>query len=887
MALTPGTRLGSYEILAPLGAGGMGEVYRARDAKLKRDVAIKVLPESLSRDPDALARFEREAHAVAALNHPNILSIHDFGKEAGTAYAVTELLAGETLRARLEGASVPQRRAVEIAIQVARGLAAAHEKGIIHRDLKPENVFLTSDGRVKILDFGLAKTLTREGLAEAGQSESPTVAAGTQPGAVLGTVGYMSPEQVRGRKLDARTDIFSFGAILYEMLSGKRAFKGDSGVETMNAILKEEPPDLLESGKKISPALERIVRHCLEKSPEARFQSVGDIAFDLEALSGMSAGPERGRTGVRPASAGRGRWLVAGLAVAAAVLAGLLARRNWRQATVSAGQPLRFVQLTDAPGVESQPTLSPDGKNVVYVTSSNGRLGLNLLRVGGRNPVPLTADSPADDSQPAYSPDGERIAFRSDREGGGIFLMGSTGESVKRLTDFGFNPTWSPDGREIAVSTGFFFFPSARGNAASKLWAIDVATGKKREISTGGDAIQPNWSPHGQRIAYWGLRGEGGQRDIFTVAASGRANEKGVEVTNDAPLDWSPTWSPDGKYLYFSSNRGGPMNLWRVPIDEASGRVLGQPEPVTTPSLWTGSISFSGDGSRFAYESLEWRSNLLKVGFDPRTETILGPPMPVLRSTQPIRDHQVSPDGRWVAFMEMGPKEDIAVARTDGSEFRRLTDDPYRNRGPNWSPDGKTIVFYSDRGGNYELWSIRPDGSDLQQLTGIGRGTNYPIWSPDGGQIATAVIGYGWCLLDMRSPTFPKASRFMPAFGKMFFWPFSWSPDGRRIAGVFLTPDGSIGNVGLFSLADSRYEVVNGTEGNFFKTPLWLADSRRLLFRTRHAISIIDPQTGGSKLLVPVGGYSIGISAGISRDNRWITYTETGTEGDIWLAEMK
>ena len=264
MPLSAGTRLGPYEIVFPIGAGGMGEVYRARDTRLGRDVAIKVLPNQFSSSPEALARFEREARAVASLNHPNILGIFDFGiDETLGAYAAMELLNGESLSARLVSGALSQRKAVEIAIQIANGLAAAHEKGVVHRDLKPENVFLTSDGRVKILDFGLAKM----SFIEPAVTNAPTTPPLTSPGAVLGTVGYMSPEQVRGREVDTRSDIFSFGAVLYEMLTGLRAFNGDSAVETMSAILKEEPPDLVQSGRSISPALDRIVRHCLEKSP--------------------------------------------------------------------------------------------------------------------------------------------------------------------------------------------------------------------------------------------------------------------------------------------------------------------------------------------------------------------------------------------------------------------------------------------------------------------------------------------------------------------------------------------------------------------------------------------------------------------------------------------
>jgi TolB-like protein/thioredoxin-like negative regulator of GroEL len=287
MSLSAGTRLGPYEILSPLGAGGMGEVYRARDTRLGRDVAVKVLPAKFSQDADRLRRFEGEARAASALNHPNILTIHDFGMQESAPYVVSELLEGETLRERLAGEALPARRAVDYARQVAQGLAAAHEKGIVHRDLKPENLFVTRDGRVKILDFGLAK-LTHAEPPAGGQTSAPTVAPDTEPGVVLGTIGYMSPEQVRGQAADVRSDIFTLGAILYEMLTGRRAFRGNSAVEAMNAILKEEPPEASKAGVEIPAPLERITRRCLEKSPEERFQSARDLAFALQEAATVS-----------------------------------------------------------------------------------------------------------------------------------------------------------------------------------------------------------------------------------------------------------------------------------------------------------------------------------------------------------------------------------------------------------------------------------------------------------------------------------------------------------------------------------------------------------------------------------------------------------------------
>ncbi len=302
MNLTAGTRLGPYEIVAPIGAGGMGEVYRAHDARLGREVAIKVLPPSFAADAERLRRFEQEARAIGALNHPNILAVYDIGTHEGAPYVVAELLDGETLRTHVGDTPLPRRKAIDYAAQIARGLAAAHDKGIVHRDLKPDNLFVTRDGRVKILDFGLAK-MTEMSAAGSATALAPA-APETGAGMVLGTVGYMSPEQVRGQKVDHRSDIFSFGVVLYEMLTGRRAFQGDSAVETMNAILKADPAPAESGGPALPPVLDRIVLHCLEKGPEERFQSARDIAFDLDALSGSSS-----QTSVRAPAPSRSRWL--------------------------------------------------------------------------------------------------------------------------------------------------------------------------------------------------------------------------------------------------------------------------------------------------------------------------------------------------------------------------------------------------------------------------------------------------------------------------------------------------------------------------------------------------------------------------------------------------
>ncbi len=369
MTLTVGKTLGPYEIISLIGAGGMGEVYRARDARLSREVAVKVLPPQFSADSDRLRRFEQEARAAGMLNHPNILSIYDIGTENDTVYVVSELLSGETLRERMGGSALPLRKAIEFSLQIAHGLGAAHEKGIVHRDLKPENIFITSDGRVKILDFGLAKLADPTPSEE--QSRMQTVDPNTKPGVVLGTIGYMSPEQVRGRPTDHRSDIFAFGAILYEMLTGKRAFQRDSTADSMSAILKEDPPEISRVNSGIPPSLERVVRHCLEKNPEERFQSARDLAFDLEMISDTSGTSPTQTTTVAPSrkvyrSIGAAALLLA--ALAAAYFVGRQSGSKTDEIAVVVSET-GFKRLTFRRGYVSAARFAPDGQSVIYSAS--------------------------------------------------------------------------------------------------------------------------------------------------------------------------------------------------------------------------------------------------------------------------------------------------------------------------------------------------------------------------------------------------------------------------------------------------------------------------------------------------------------------------------------
>jgi eukaryotic-like serine/threonine-protein kinase len=467
----------------------MGEVYRARDERLKRDVAIKVLPASFSTDADRLRRFEQEAQAAGSLNHPNITAVYDIGTHEGAPYLVQELLEGETLRSALSGGRLAPRRAIDYALQTAHGLAAAHEKGIVHRDLKPENVFVTKDGRIKILDFGLAK-LTRPEDAKTPHSRLPTETAGTEPGVVLGTIAYMSPEQARGQPADARSDLFSFGAVLFEMLSGARPFSGGTAADTMSSILREDPPDVSTVSPGVSTALEMIVRHCLEKSVEQRFQSARDLAFALEAIS---IGPGASSAAIAAAAVPKrpsrqGAWILAGaLALAAAAF---FAGRNLRPA--APGPPaLRFLTTS---GRDGQPAVSPDGKIIAFVSSRTGLPRIWLKQLSGGAEVALT-EGP--DNFPRFSPDGSEVLFTRTESGKPIlYRIASVGGTPRRILEGALDADWSPDGRHIA----FVGQQQPRTSANVGVVRADGSGSRVLAEFKNFGAHSPRWSPDGRSI---------------------------------------------------------------------------------------------------------------------------------------------------------------------------------------------------------------------------------------------------------------------------------------------------------------------------------------------------------------------------------------------------
>jgi Tol biopolymer transport system component len=716
MTVSVGDRLGRFEILGSLGAGGMGEVYRARDHQLKRDVAIKVLRAAFTSDADRRRRFEQEALAAGALNHPNIIAVYDVGMDAGSSYIVTEILEGETLQARMAGRALPPRKAADFALQIARGLAAAHDRGVVHRDIKPGNLFVTTDGRIKILDFGLAKLIGPE---SSGDTETVTIDGAHRT--VLGTVAYLSPEVARGLRTDHRTDIFSFGVVFYEMLTGISPFRRLSTAETLNAILYDEAPELPRPDA-LSAALEPLVRRCLEKKPEERFQNFHDLAFDLDARAHDTGGVQAAR---RRARRGVGRAVAIAAVVAAAAVGALVGRQL---AEPEPAVPHRMRVMTNFAGLEEFSSISPNGEMVAFTAARGGRRQIFVRFVNRGDAVQVTSDD-ADHQHPRWLTDGSSLLYFSPagpgEVQGAIYTVPALGGAVQRVISSIGGADVSRDGR-IAC----FRLQNERIElVTSTLEGADI-----RPIATlpTRHYRHPRWSPDGRRIAY--QAGDGFRWDIHVVAADGAT--PAAPVTNESRFIAGLSWLPDGSGIVYASSRGAtipylpPLALWEVRLD---GRAA--PRQLTPAEVSYEHPDVHASGLVSAAR-LQMRFDLWSYPFG--TGGAPQPGIQVTHQTGQVLTPTASPDGDHVAYLsDSGGHANIWVASASRPP-RQITfeDDPAVAIGlPIWSPDGTWIAFVSSRGNNafaFGVWLVRPDGSELHQLVPKGLGL---AWSADSTQI--------------------------------------------------------------------------------------------------------------------------------------------------------
>ena len=730
MALQPGTRLGAYEILGFVGAGGMGEVYRARDPRLGREVAIKVLPADRVADEGRRRRFVQEAQAASALNHPHIITIYEINTAEANDFIVMEYVRGKNLDALIPRQGMRLSGALRTAIPVADALAAAHARGIIHRDLKPANVIVGTDGAVKVLDFGLAKLV---GSDETSDGETPTVttaAALSAPGMLAGTAAYMSPEQATGGPVDARSDIFSFGAMLYEMVTGVRAFAGTSTADTLSAVIRAQPKAPSTIVRDLPSDLEKVILRCLRKDPQRRFQHIDDVKIALQDIKEES---DSGAGASAPAARTRRRGLIVALAATVMLVAAATAwvLRSHRPVAVP---PQRVVPLTTLRGLERRPTFSPDGEQVAFEwDAAQDNWDIYVTLVGSSNVRRLTSD-PAPDTKPVWSPDGRQVAFLRERpDGNTIQLVSALGGEARKLSDFRGADSigWSPDGQWLVAGRSDF---NGMAGQPRGIYLIPVEGGEARPLIASSPDVAdytPAFAPDGRRLAYASCsRSSPGEIvgfcDIYLVeldAAHALSAPPRRLTTQRSEITDSLAWTRDGSAVVYAAATPA-MELWRVAV---AGTDSPQRIEIAGTGAYGPAVAHSRD--RLAFARVSFDSDLYRFDVGRPTQLVFG-------STAPEMAPHLSPDGRRIAFssVRLGEREDIWLVEADGSHPQQLTHGPGRAQGaPWWSPDGRRIVFDSFADDlHYHIWMIDADGGSLRRLETQAGDEHVPNWSRDG-----------------------------------------------------------------------------------------------------------------------------------------------------------
>jgi eukaryotic-like serine/threonine-protein kinase len=710
-----------YRIVEKIGEGGMGVVYRARDEHLKRDVAIKVLPPELVADPERRRRFVQEARAASALSHPNIVTIHDIASEGGRDFIVMEHVAGKTLDRKIGRKGMKLNDALKCAIQIADALAAAHTARIVHRDLKPANILVTESGHVKVLDFGLAK-LTQP-ISDGEPDGTSSTALPTEEGRIMGTAAYMSPEQAQGKPVDTRSDIFSFGSVLYEMVTGHRAFQGDSGLSTLSAILSREPAPMSEE---IPQEFEKLVAHCLRKDPTRRFQHMGDVKIALEDLKEESDSGELNKAVAQSQRARRRLALWASTAVLV-ILATMTVFVYLRQASREV-PPVRVIPLTSSRGLQLSPSFSPDGSRVAFSWNGGKEDNYDIyIKPIGPGPARRLTSDPAGDYSPHWSPDGNWIAFY---RGGSTYLVSPEGGSERKLVK-GMASSWTPDGKFLAV------YRRESDTKPCVIYLVSVETGEKTSPLTSpstqsrGD-MRPVVSPNGRNLAFvrYPERAEGFPEVYILPLSNSQPAGEPWRLTNDGAITVGGlTWTPDGRAIVYSSTRAGRPSLWRIAVSEgAQAERIPGTDDGSSPGISRGSPSRLVYARMYDNMSV-WRRRTARGG------NAAGIPERVIASMGREMDPQFSPDGNRIAFRSnRSGFPEIMICDSDGSNPVQLTSfKGSRTAGqPHWSPDGRMIAFDSEWPAGIDVFIINAEGGAPRRMT-EGRWSELrPSWSRDG-----------------------------------------------------------------------------------------------------------------------------------------------------------
>lgn len=880
-----GQKLGHYEIISTLGKGGMGEVYLARDTRLGRKVALKFLSSPFTKDVEPLHRFEQEARAASALNHPNIITIYEIGEVYDRHFIATEFIDGETLRQRIRSGPLKLTDALNIAEQVASALAEAHSAGIVHRDIKPDNIMLRRDGLVKVLDFGLAK-LTE--LNEIGSEDATRALVKTSTGIVMGTTAYMSPEQTRGLHVDARTDIWSFGVVLYEMVTGRTPFTGPTAGDLIAQILEREPPEISTYTNNAPLQLQHLLQKALKKPRQERYQTISELLGDLRSLKvvfdlGAHSLPQPSHW-VDKFARNKKRVAVGALALLLMVTAifGVykLSHLN-RRLRVSEQAPLpvvlRTTQITTGSGVDGFPSLAPDGNTVAFSSGRSGKFEIYVSQLTpGSREVQITSDG-GQNLAPAWSPDGKLIAYCSTNRGG-IWLVPALGGVAKQLTQFGSHPRWSPDGQSIAFESDAIsqIEPNQRAMPPSVLWSVPSQGGEPRRLTKVGNPPgghgAPSWSPDGKRIAFTAGDFNSANLTIWSMSLDGSDLKRLVTGAFD------PLYSPDGKRIYFAKDYG----LWYLPISPDSGEPAGEPLQLI-PATGHGRIRFltvSADGKKLAFSPVTSNSNIWSLGLLSKSDQAGGQPIPLTENTN-FRTNlpTFSPDGGKIAYLSWPTgASNIWVMDADGKNPTQLTTSgagipswldqehvAFLLRGEEhsklWSvpinggsekplfdfndkvdyarvsPDGRTVAFNSKKTGTINIWTIPIAGGEAKQLTFDNEAMSFPCWSPDGKLLAFQVKRGD----DSNVAIVPSGggTPTQLTFDRGLSYAHSWSPDGDKIA--FAGFRNGYWNIWWVSRSTKQTkQLTNYTRLNaFVRYPAWSPEGKQIVYEYAEAFGNI------------------------------------------------